>query len=154
MGDLVGEEIVGARRVQDARRTRSTESIKQGSEWAHRNGSSSQGACMALTSVLCICVKVMQLGVLVGLPRVRVGASLALLPVGVTLFLLGYLAQVRCGFVPSLRVSCCSLFCCYPWEACSFLKGNKRIRWEGRGGRMRGNWKQRREGKLRSGCTV
>ena len=89
--------------------------------------SDSGEVCMDLSLAFWIYVMIVQVGVLVGLLTVKMRVfsdSIACFsdpfpPTG-----LPYAALIW-GYVPSLIINCYSLFNCYSWEACSFLKGKK-----------------------------
>lgn len=57
--------------------------------------------------------------------------------------------------MPSLIVTCFVLFVLYPWETCSFMKGNGGIVDLGEKGAGLGRgWEKKREGNLWSGCNI
>lgn len=85
---------------------------------------------MVLRQAVCTYVMVVQLDVLVGLQTVGVAESL-------TLMLLGpFSPSIDMTSVSSLAVNCQAMSAGYPWQACSFQKGNKKRCRSERHGRM------------------
>lgn len=63
------------------------------------------------------------------------------------------LALIR-RFVSSLTVICYAIFSWYPWEACSFVKGNRGVVDLGEREGEETVSEERREGRLQLGCNV